>query len=251
MPAKIPSTICVTAAAHEVPQDARGVLARSQRQHHQDHGECDAHHGHHRTGNRGHHPARAFRPGPKQARPLGQPAVAPGGVCFDQRYREGNAEQDNQRRHKPKARPQIAPKLPELIHGSVPTSSSGFPACPRHVYQCNVLLDQFVLHQLLQVRPFGTQMRQAIDHILHQVEAVQVVLYAHVEGRGDCAFFLVAPDVKVTVGSPVGQPMHQPGVAVEAKDDVLVFGEQRIVIRFAQARADARSQTAASSDRRH
>ncbi len=35
------------AAAHEVPQDARSVLARSQRQHHQYHGERNAHHGHH------------------------------------------------------------------------------------------------------------------------------------------------------------------------------------------------------------
>ena len=52
------------AAAHEVPQDARGVLARSQRQCHQGHGERDAHNGHHRTGKRGQHLARAVRPGP-------------------------------------------------------------------------------------------------------------------------------------------------------------------------------------------
>ena len=74
----------------------------------------------------------------------------------------------------------------------------------------------------------------AIDHVLHQVEAVQVVLHPHVEGRRDRALFLVAPDVEVAVGPAVGQPVDQPGVSVEAKDDVLVFGEQRIVIRFAQ-----------------
>ena len=87
---------------------------------------------------------------------------------------------------------------------------------------------------LLQIGPLGTQMRQAIDHVLHQMEPVQVVLHPHVEGRRDRALFLVAPDVEVAVGPAVGQPVDQPGVAMKAKDDVLVFGEERIVIRVAQ-----------------
>ena len=68
-------------------------------------------------------------------------------------------------------------------------------------------------------------MRQPIDHVFHQVEAVQVILNPHVEGRRDGALFLVAADVQVAVGPAVGQAVDQPRVSMEAKDDVLVFGE--------------------------
>ena len=87
---------------------------------------------------------------------------------------------------------------------------------------------------LLQVGPLGAQMRQAIDHVLHQMKAVQVVLHAHVEGGRDGPFFLVAPHVEVAVGPAVGQPVDEPGISMETKDDVFIFGEQRIVIRLAQ-----------------
>ncbi len=96
-----------------------------------------------------------------------------------------------------------------------------------------LVLDELVLHHLLQIGPLGAQVRQAIDHVLHEVESVQVVLHPHVEGRRDGAFFLVAADVQVAVGAAVGQPVDQPGIPMEAKDDVLVFREERIVIRFA------------------
>ena len=65
------------------------------------------------------------------------------------------------------------------------------------------------------------------------MESVQVVLHSHVKGRRDGALFFVAADVKILVGPAVGQAVHQPWVSVEAKDDVFVFGEQRIVIRVA------------------
>ena len=97
-----------------------------------------------------------------------------------------------------------------------------------------LVLDELVLHRLLQVVPFGAQLRQAIHHVLHQVEPVQLVLHPDVKGRRDRALFHVAADVEVTVGPAVGQPVDQPGVSMEAKDDVLVFREERIVIRFAQ-----------------
>ena len=86
----------------------------------------------------------------------------------------------------------------------------------------------------LQVGPLAPQVRQAIHHVLHQMKAVQIVLNAHVEGRGDRAFFLVAPDMEIWIGPPVGQAMDQPGISVEGEDDVLVFGEKVIVIRFVQ-----------------
>ena len=114
-----------------------------------------------------------------------------------------------------------------------------------------LVLDELVLHHLLQVGPLGAQLRQAIDHVLHQVEPVQVVLHPDVKGRRDRALFLVAPDMQVAVGPAVGQPVDQPGVSMEAEDDVLVFREKRIVIRFAQSVRVLASAAAASSDRRH
>ena len=65
------------------------------------------------------------------------------------------------------------------------------------------------------------------------MEAIEVVLHAHVEGGRDGALFLVAAHVQVAVGAPVGQSVDQPRVAVEAKDDVLVRGEERVVVLVA------------------
>ena len=70
-----------------------------------------------------------------------------------------------------------------------------------------LVLDELVLDHLLQVGPLAPQVRQAIHHVLHEMKAVQVILNAHVEGRGDRAFFLVAPDMEILVGPPVGQAM--------------------------------------------
>ena len=88
-----------------------------------------------------------------------------------------------------------------------------------------LVLDQLVLHVLLQVSAFRTQMRQAIDYVLHQMKPVQIVLHAHVEGRRNGALFLVAANVHIAIRPAVGQAMDQPGVAVKAKDDVFVLGE--------------------------
>ena len=67
------------------------------------------------------------------------------------------------------------------------------------------------------------------------MKPVQVVLHPHVKGRRDRALFLVTPDVEVAVGPAIGQPMHERGISVEAEDDMLIFGEKRIVIGFVQA----------------
>ena len=74
-----------------------------------------------------------------------------------------------------------------------------------------------------------------VNHVMHQVEPVQVVLHPHVKGRRNGALFLVAADVQVAVGPGVGEAVDQPGVSMEAEDDGLVFGEQRIVSRVAQS----------------
>jgi hypothetical protein len=88
------------------------------------------------------------------------------------------------------------------------------------------VLDELVLHHLLQVGPFGSQIWHPIQHVLHQMKPVELVLHPNVECRRDCAFFLVSPNVQVPIGSAIGQPMDQPGVAMKAEDDLLVPGEE-------------------------
>jgi hypothetical protein len=39
------------------------------------------------------------------------------------------------------------------------------------------VLDELVLHGLLQVAPRGPQLREAIDHVLDEVEPVEAVLH--------------------------------------------------------------------------
>ena len=69
----------------------------------------------------------------------------------------------------------------------------------RHVFamlaDVVLMLDELVLKLLLQIGALGTHLRQAVDHVHHQVEAIQIVKHGHVEGGGDRAFFLVAADV--------------------------------------------------------
>jgi hypothetical protein len=60
-----------------------------------------------------------------------------------------------------------------------------------------LVLDQLVLHPLLQIGTLRTQLRQPIDDVDHQVEAVQVVLHSHIEGGGDRALLLLAADVQL------------------------------------------------------
>ena len=80
------------------------------------------------------------------------------------------------------------------------------------------------------------ELGQAVDHVRHQMEPVEVVHDRHVERRADRPFFLVAAHVQVlVVGAAVGQPVDQPGVAVVGEDDRLVLGEERVEVVVAQA----------------
>ncbi len=92
------------------------------------------------------------------------------------------------------------------------------------------VLDELVLHALLQVRAARPESSSAVDHVLHKVETIQFVLHAHIEGSGDGAFFLVTPDVQVPIRSAIGQPVDQPGIAMKSENDVLVFGKQSVVV---------------------
>jgi hypothetical protein len=90
----------------------------------------------------------------------------------------------------------------------------------RHVFAmlANVILmfDELILKLLLQISTLGTQLRQAIDYVHDQVEAIQIVKYGHVEGGGDRALFFVSADVQVlVVGAAVSQPVEDSQVVVD------------------------------------
>ena len=97
-------------------------------------------------------------------------------------------------------------------------------------------------HVLAHVAGPRRQAGHAVDHVHHQVEAVQVVEHDHVEGRRGGALLLVAAHVDVVVvGAPVGEAVDQPGIAVVGEDHRPVGGEQRVELGVARGRGGARS----------
>jgi hypothetical protein len=95
------------------------------------------------------------------------------------------------------------------------------------------VLDQLVMHFLLQVIALSGQPRHAIDHVLHEVKTVHVVKHGHVEGSRNRSFFLVATYVKVIVICPaVGQAMDQPRVTVIRKDYRFVLSSTVLDLTF-------------------
>jgi hypothetical protein len=97
---------------------------------------------------------------------------------------------------------------------------------------------------------FGRAAGHAVDHVDHEVEAVEVVEHHHVERRRRGALLLVAAHVDVgVVRAPVGEPVDQPRVAVVGEDHRLVGREQRVELA-STARAGARCRAAGASGRR-
>ena len=79
------------------------------------------------------------------------------------------------------------------------------------------------------------ELRQAQQNVLDEVEAVDIILHAHIERRGDGALLLVATDVKMLVVPAVGQLMDQCVITVECKNDRFVFGKECIVFCIAES----------------
>src|SRR5450631_4219253 len=101
----------------------------------------------------------------------------------------------------------------------------------------NILLVRykFVLKLLFEIDAFGSGLRQTVYGVHHEMKAIQLIQHGHVEGCGDGAFFLVAPDVDVAViGAAISQPVDQPWVGMEGKDDRLVLREEVVKISVAQ-----------------
>src|SRR6202020_3366905 len=67
------------------------------------------------------------------------------------------------------------------------------------------------------------------------MKAIDVVLYAHVEGCGDRTLLFVSSDMEVPVGSAIGQPMDERRITVETEYDRPIPGEERVVVGLAQS----------------
>jgi hypothetical protein len=89
------------------------------------------------------------------------------------------------------------------------------------------VIDQYVADCLLgRRRPCG-RAGDAIDYVVDQMEPVEVIQHAHVEGGGGRSRFLVTAhmDVVVTV-PPIGEAVNEPRIDMEGEDDRLVDGEE-------------------------
>ena len=94
--------------------------------------------------------------------------------------------------------------------------------------------DQLIFELLFQVDSLLSGLRQTINGVHHEVEAVEIVQHRHVECCGDRALFLVATNMDVgVVVSTVSQPMDQPRISVEGKDYRFVHREQFVEIPVA------------------
>src|SRR5262245_50598719 len=99
-----------------------------------------------------------------------------------------------------------------------------------------LMVDELVADRLLGVGGPRPKLRHAVDHVAYQVEAIEIVQHAHVEGCRGGALFLVAAYVNVVMArSPVSQPVNERRVTVEGEDNRLVGSEPRIKIVVREA----------------
>ena len=90
-----------------------------------------------------------------------------------------------------------------------------------------LVFDQLDMQALLGERGHVAQARHAVEHVHGQVIAVDLIHHGHVKRCGGGAFFLVSAHVQVgVIGTPIGQPVDQPGISVEGEDNRLVGGEE-------------------------
>ncbi len=97
------------------------------------------------------------------------------------------------------------------------------------------VFNELILEPAFQLDAPFARLRQAIDRVHHQMEAVELIQDCHVKWGRDCALLLVAANVNVVmVGPPVCETVNQPRIAVEGEDHMLVLGEKCVEDLIAQ-----------------
>ena len=94
----------------------------------------------------------------------------------------------------------IAPCGEPSLHGHSPFSIFNSPLFPfplrTSAYPPTgdnlLMLHQLIAHLLVEVRAASCRLRQAQQNVLDEVEAVDIILHAHIERRGDGALLPVA-----------------------------------------------------------
>ena len=86
--------------------------------------------------------------------------------------------------------------------------------------------DLHVEHFILDMRSGDLQGRNAVDHVDHQTEPVDLVLYRQLQRRIDAAFFLIAAHMEILVIiAAIGQAVYQPGITVEVEHHHFIQGK--------------------------
>src|SRR5438309_4906163 len=82
------------------------------------------------------------------------------------------------------------------------------------------MFDQPVAHFVLEVSAAAGELRQTIDDVLDEVEAIHILQHRHIEGARDRPYLLLAARMQVrVVPAAVGEAMDEPRIAVEGEDD--------------------------------
>ena len=96
------------------------------------------------------------------------------------------------------------------------------------------MLEQRIPNGLLCVGRASAELWEAINHVLHEMEAIELIEHHHVERSRGRALFLVAADVQIPVVLPaIGEPVNEPRIAVEGEDDRLIRGKESVEILIA------------------
>ena len=93
-----------------------------------------------------------------------------------------------------------------------------------------------VLHLLAEARGPLPEAGNTVDHIHHQMEAVEVVEHRHVERCRGGALLPIAPHVQVgMVGAAVREAVDQPGIPVVGEDDRSIGREELVELKVGEA----------------
>ena len=91
------------------------------------------------------------------------------------------------------------------------------------------MLDQLVAQKLFEVRADPRKLRNAIDYVTRQMQAIELIQYGHVKRSRGGTLFFVASHVQVGMVPPaVSKAVDEPGVPVIGEHNGLVGSENRI-----------------------